>query len=77
VTVFPEVENLRAAHALLYCTLLGKTLADQTRLPKVPIDIFGWIAKKTKSGILSVATRRVTTEKLPVLDFRKAPKRQL
>ena len=44
---------------------------------KVPIEKFGWIAETTKSGILSVAARRVSTEKLPVLDFRKAPKRQL
>ena len=69
--------NCYAFAMYLIIQAINENLFDETaktRLPKVPIRNFGWIAKKTRSGILSVATRRVTTEKLPILDFCKTSK---
>jgi len=43
-------------------------------LPKVAMQDFGWISKKTEFGILRLLPSAVTAEKLQIPDFREPPK---
>ena len=47
---------------------------QRMRMTKVPTDGFSMDREKDEKGILSVATRRVTTEKAPFSDFRETRK---